>query len=129
MSASADALGLSREQRVDKPWVALAHDVQAGDTVGSARDIDSRTGVSSADDVQAVATVRSGHDADAGSPVRGPMTEMRARLGRCPDVLARVSRLPNGCGAAVRVLGRSSMIASTTIAASANEQGAGRSPR
>ena len=59
----------------------------------------------------------------------GPLTEMRARLGRCPDVLARVSRLPNGCGAAVRVLGRSSMIASTTIAASTNEQGAGRSPR
>ena len=51
MSASADDFGLSREQRVDKPWVGLAYDVQAGDTVGSARDIDSRTGVSSADDV------------------------------------------------------------------------------
>src|SRR5918999_3062800 len=87
VSASADALGLSREQRVDKPWVALAYDVQA------------------------VATVRSGHDADAGSPVRGAH-DRDASAGRPLSRRAGpVSRLPNGCGAAVRVLGRSSMIA------------------
>ena len=109
VSASADALGLSREQRVDKPWVALAYDVQA------------------------VATVRSGHDADAGSPVRGAH-DRDASAGRPLSRRAGpVSRLPNGCGAAVRVLGRSSMIAKHhgrgAVAAGARREGAELRPR
>ena len=36
------------------------------------------------------------------------VTELRAALDSCPDVLVGVSELPNGCGAAVRLLGPTS---------------------